>query len=120
MLASSAILFVRFQLATGLPPQLEGLLWSVTPTYFEIPLKDEHTSKSANIQSSFINVFLKITSNIVVAALSPHISCATAWLLKYLKESDGQVSELPDLIFADGIEPEVYFSGVDFGGFLYC
>lgn len=27
-----------------------------------------------------------------------------------------QGAELPDLIFADGIEPEVHFSGVDFGG----
>lgn len=33
--------FVRFQITAGLPPQLEGLLFSVTPTYFEIPLKDE-------------------------------------------------------------------------------
>lgn len=43
-----------------------------------------------NNQSSFINVFLKITSDIVVATLSPHISIATVWLLKYLKKSGVQ------------------------------
>lgn len=84
--------FVPFQLTAGLPPQLEGWLCSVTPTHFQIPLKEEQTFKSVNIQSSFINVFLKITSDIVVAALSPHISSATVWLLKYLKKSGGQAS----------------------------